>query len=146
MVEAFSPRPPIARGVGLNGCVFGRFWRGMMGRLCMVKRGCPVGLLRPPLFIPLMFLLCKTLIGGGFLVFYGLVSWRTASGAWHLRKLRPRCRLVALVKGAGRESWLRSRNGTSIQRVTVMRVKSLRILGGSVETAGLRGGRANRRR
>jgi hypothetical protein len=64
---------------------------------------------------------------------------------WHLRKLRPRCRLVASVKGVGRESWLRSRNGTSIQRVAVMRVKSLRMLGGSVETAGLRGGRANRR-
>jgi hypothetical protein len=41
----------------------------------------------------------------------------------------PTGRIAALVKGARREPWLRSRNETSTQRVVMMHAKLLSMLG-----------------
>ena len=52
----------------------------------------------------------------------------------------------SIHKGAGREPWFLSRNGTSNCDLSMMRVKSLTIQVGTDETAVLQSERANRRR
>ena len=57
----------------------------------------------------------------------------------------PTTQTRSACKGARWESWLQSRNGTSIRYMKMMHAKLLKMLDGSVETADLRCERANRR-